>query len=74
MAQIFILNDLFVAPEARRRGIGGALLEAAADYGKRKGASRLVLSTEVANGTAQAVYERLGWRRDFAFCSYQLTL
>jgi GNAT superfamily N-acetyltransferase len=28
MARIFILNDLFVAPEARRRGAGSALLEA----------------------------------------------
>src|SRR5882757_6888198 len=26
MASIFILNDLFVAPEARRRGAGSALL------------------------------------------------
>ena len=69
-----LMNDLFVAPEARGRGIGSALLEAAADYGKRAGALRLVLSTEVGNTAAQTVYERLGWRRNFAFCSYQLTL
>src|SRR6266851_4689707 len=27
MARIFTLNDLFVAPEARRRGVGSALLQ-----------------------------------------------
>src|SRR6266852_9132959 len=35
MARIFILNDLFVIPEARRRGAGLALLNAAAEYGRR---------------------------------------
>ena len=71
MARIFILNDLFVAPEARRRGAGSALLQAAAQYGRRAGALRLVLSTEIANTTAQSVYERLGWKRDTFFCVYQ---
>src|ERR1700686_1650856 len=35
MARILILNDLFVTPEARRRGVGLALLQAAAEYGRR---------------------------------------
>jgi len=74
MARIFILNDLFVAPEARRRGAGSALLQAAAQYGRRLGALRLVLSTEITNITAQAVYERMGWKRDTVFCVYQLAL
>jgi GNAT superfamily N-acetyltransferase len=74
MAPIFILNDLFVAPAARRRGVGAALLEAAAGYGRRAGALRLVLSTEVTNTTAQSVYERMGWKRDSVFCVYQLAL
>ncbi|SPF40414.1 Uncharacterized N-acetyltransferase YhfO [Candidatus Sulfopaludibacter sp. SbA4] len=74
MARIFILNDLFVAPEARRRGTGCALLQAAAQYGKRAGAVRLVLSTEVVNASAQSVYETMGWKRDTVFCVYQLAL
>ena len=74
MARIFILNDLFVAPEARRRGVGSALLQAAAEYGRSSGALQLVLSTEVTNTTAQAVYERIGWKRDTVFCVYRLTL
>jgi len=74
MARIFILNDLFVAPEARRRGAGSALLYAAAEYGRRTGALRLVLSTEVTNTSAQSLYEKLGWKRDTVFCAYQLAL
>jgi GNAT superfamily N-acetyltransferase len=74
MARIFILNDLFVAPAARRRGAGAALLHAAAEYARRVGALRLVLSTESSNATAQSVYERLGWKRDAVFCVYQLAL
>ena len=72
MARIFILNDLFVAPEARGRGAGSALLQAAAEFGRSVGALRLVLSTEVTNTTAQSVYERLGWKRDTDFCVYRL--
>ena len=74
MAPIFILNDLFVAPKARKRGIGSALVRAAADHGRRAGAVRLTLSTELSNATAQAVYERLGWKRDTVFCVYNLAL
>jgi GNAT superfamily N-acetyltransferase len=74
MARIFILNDLFVAPESRRAGAGTALLTAAADYGRRLGALRLVLSTELTNTTAQAVYEEIGWTRDTVFCTYHLKL
>ena len=74
MAPIFILNDLFVAPEFRRHGVASALLQASADYGRANGAVRLVLSTELTNTKAQSVYERLGWKRDTVFCVYQLPL
>jgi GNAT superfamily N-acetyltransferase len=74
MARIFILNDLFVSPESRRCGAAAALLQAAAEYGRRVGAVRLGLSTEETNQTAQAVYESLGWKRDAVFRVYHLPL
>jgi GNAT superfamily N-acetyltransferase len=74
MAPIFVLNDLFVSPEARRAGTGSALLRAAADYGRSAGAVRLTLSTELTNMSAQSVYEKNGWKRDTVFCVYQLAL
>lgn len=74
LARIFVLNDLFVDPATRRTGAGAALLEAAADYARGVGATRLVLSTGLTNTTAQALYEKLGWKRDTEFCTYQLGL
>jgi GNAT superfamily N-acetyltransferase len=74
LARIYVLNDLFVDPTARRAGAGAALLEAAADYGQRIGAIRLVLSTEVTNTTAQLLYEKLGWKKNTEFWTYQLGL
>ncbi len=74
MARIFILNDLFVAAQARRCGAGSALLEAAVEYGRNCGALRLILATEITNTTAQSLYERTGWKRNTTFYSYQLTL
>lgn len=74
LAEIFILNDLFVHPVARLIGTGSALLEAAAEYGRRVGALRLVLSTEVTNIPAQSLYEKLGWKRNTEFYTYQIAL
>ncbi len=74
MKRIFILNDLFVADGARRRGIGTALLEAAADFARAQGAARLALSTAFDNLAAQSVYEAHGWVRDARFYSYNFAL
>jgi GNAT superfamily N-acetyltransferase len=71
---IYILNDLFVAPSARRRNVARRLLETAAEFGKQSGAARLGLSTELDNAPARALYEACGWRQDKVFCTYMLPL
>lgn len=73
-ARLFILNDLFVHPDARRSGAGSALLRAAADFGRSAQAVELELSTATSNSSAQALYEREGWRRDEEFHVYRLLL
>jgi ribosomal protein S18 acetylase RimI-like enzyme len=73
-APILILNDLFVSPDARRRGVAALLLRAAADHGRAVGAVRLTLSTEVTNTSAQALYEAEGWVPDTDFRVYNLPL
>jgi GNAT superfamily N-acetyltransferase len=73
-ARTFILNDLYVAPEARRAGVAGKLLEAAANYGRSVGAIRLSLSTAIDNEAAQALYVSRGWARDTKFYAYSLPL
>jgi len=70
----WLLNDLFVAPAARRSGAGRALLQAAAEQARALGAASLSLSTALDNAPAQALYESLGWVRDTQFCEYGLTL
>jgi ribosomal protein S18 acetylase RimI-like enzyme len=72
--RIWILNDLYVAPVARRRGVARALLEAARDHGTTTGAKRLVLSTAATNREAQALYESFGYKRESVFVAYKLEL
>ena len=72
MARTFILNDLFVTPHCRRKGVGEMLLHAAAAFARNVGAVRLTLSTAVTNAPAQALYESAGWRRDEKFYVYNL--
>ncbi|HEY6618486.1 MAG TPA: GNAT family N-acetyltransferase [Steroidobacteraceae bacterium] len=72
--RIYVLNDLFVVPQARRQGLGRELLVEAAEIARSRGASRLRLSTAVTNVPAQRLYESLGWIRDNEFCEYNLGL
>ena len=74
MARVFVLNDLIVAPTARRLGVGEALLTAAADHARQLGAVRLSLNTDVQNLAAQALYASMGWERDQKFYAYHLAL
>ena len=73
-ARILILNDLFVLPEVRRRGVGSQLLAAAAEFGRAMGGVRLTLATEVTNEAAQALYDRAGWKRQTDFYVYNFSL
>ena len=74
LAPILVLNDLYVEASARGRGVGQALLHAAADYGRRAGAVRLTLSTERTNLAAQSLYQANGWTLEEAFLNYNLVL
>jgi GNAT superfamily N-acetyltransferase len=74
MARIYLLNDLFVVPDARKHGVGKALLDASAEQARALGAARLWLQTELNNVSAQALYAAAGWQRDPGFCDYALNL
>ena len=52
------LAGLYVAPEARRQGVGGDLVRAIERHGRARGVSRLHLYTIGAEG----FYARLGWQ------------
>jgi ribosomal protein S18 acetylase RimI-like enzyme len=56
------LVDLWVEPQARKAGVGAALVEDVARRLFERGAPRLVLSTSSKNHTAQRLFTRLGFR------------
>jgi len=56
------LHDVFVASEARRGGVGRALVIAIVSALERAGAPRVVLSTMVANEAAQRMFRACGFR------------
>lgn len=74
LARTYLLNDLFVQKNARRKGVAKALIESAEIYARHTGAIRLTLSTAIDNGTAQATYEATGWRKDNNFFVYHLPI
>lgn len=67
---IYVLYDLYVAPQARRTGAGTALLRSAEERSRSDGKARMDLTTARTNSGAQSVYESLGWVRDDVFFAY----
>jgi GNAT superfamily N-acetyltransferase len=55
------LEDVFVVPEWRNRGIGTALLEAAERAAAANGAAAVTLAVSTGNSGARRLYERLGY-------------
>ncbi len=71
-ARTYLLNDLFVLPDARRAGVAVALMREATDLARAMGALGMSLSTAHTNTPAQRLYESLGWKRDEHFREYNL--
>jgi GNAT superfamily N-acetyltransferase len=61
-SRIGVMNDLYVAPEARGAGAADALIEACAQRCRARGVPALVWVTAPDNRRAQAVYDRVGGR------------
>ncbi|RPE75537.1 GNAT family N-acetyltransferase [Vulcaniibacterium tengchongense] len=59
--RLWILNDLYVAAEARRGGVARALLDAAAGFARGEGAVGIALETARDNAAARALYRAAGW-------------
>jgi GNAT superfamily N-acetyltransferase len=59
------LEDLFVDPEARGRGVGRALIQATYAEADRRGATRTYWATQEKNAMARKLYDRLGQLTDF---------
>jgi len=56
-----LFEDLVVAPEQRKRGIGAALLKHVVEQARAEGVLRITLLTDMQNERAQAMYRRAGF-------------
>lgn len=74
LSPAWILEDLFVYPAYRQRGIAGALLHRAVEHAREDGAYGMFLETANDNVAAQSLYESAGWTREGRFLKYNAPL
>lgn len=68
--KLWILNDLFVTPEARKLGVAQALINEATELAKETNSKGLTLMTDETNKKAQTLYEKLGWIKESGYFHY----
>jgi GNAT superfamily N-acetyltransferase len=71
-ARVGVMNDLYVAAEARGTGVAGALIDACLERCREHGATELIWQTAKDNARAQALYDRIGATRDDRWLDYSL--
>lgn len=74
LGKTYLLNDLFVAPDFRKKGVGRALLDEAAGFARTQGAVRMHLETGADNDSAQSLYEKVGWIKEEGVYHYDFNL
>ena len=57
------IHDIVVDDPQRRGGVATALMEAAIEWLRSRGAPRVILGTAERNAVAQRLFEKLGFRR-----------
>ncbi|WP_391115926.1 GNAT family N-acetyltransferase [Psychrobacillus sp. L3] len=70
MQRAFILNDLFVDPACRKKGIGKALMKKAFQFCEAEKARFVILQTATNNHNAKALYEHMGMHIDNEYDNY----
>ena len=55
------IEELYIVPERRGRGLGRALLETAIDHARERGAAHIELNTSENDVAARALYESVGF-------------
>jgi GNAT superfamily N-acetyltransferase len=70
LARVFILNDLFVREQGRRKGVASKLLAALEGYAWSHGAARVTLNVARDNTAGQELYEAQGWSKDAQYFMY----
>ncbi|MDD0842987.1 GNAT family N-acetyltransferase [Pseudomonas sp. Gutcm_11s] len=74
LKRVWILNDIYVAEDARRMLVADRLLQTAKQMAKETNAVRMRVATSISNEVAQKTYESIGFREDTKFKNYILEL
>lgn len=74
LKRVWILNDIFVAEDARRQLVADRLLQTAKKMAKQTQAVRMRVATSRDNEVAQKVYESIGFVEDEQFKNYVLPI
>jgi len=75
--KIWILNDLYVEENYRKKGVGENLINTALKFAKEDNATYVELSTAVNNYNAQRLYETIGFEKQLPntdFFAYKINL
>lgn len=72
MKRAFLLNDLFVANQARKQGVAQALMEQCYIYCQQEDARYMMLETARDNVQAQKLYEKMGMTIDETVYYYSI--
>ena len=70
--RVCYLQDLFVDPDVRGRGIARALIEAVAGAARERGSARMYWLTQDHNATARALYDKVAKHNNFIRYDYPL--
>jgi GNAT superfamily N-acetyltransferase len=70
---VVLVNDLYVRPQHRGNGVGEALIGAAVDVARERGASHVRWFTALDNRRAQRLYERVAAQRS-AWFEYEIAV
>lgn len=70
--QVCYLQDLFVDPDVRGRGVARALIETVARTAREKGADKMYWLTQDHNATARALYDKVAQYNNFIRYDYPL--
>ncbi|MGY4490859.1 N-acetyltransferase family protein [Pseudomonas sp. TE3610] len=74
LKRVWILNDIYVAEDARRQLVADHLIRTAKKMAKETQAVRLRVSTSADNEVAQKTYESIGFHQDTEFLNYVLPI
>ncbi|WP_277963097.1 GNAT family N-acetyltransferase [Pseudomonas sp. RIT-To-2] len=74
LKRVWILNDIYVAEDARRQLVADHLIRTAKKMAKETQAVRLRVSTSASNEVAQKTYESIGFHQDTEFLNYVLPI